>query len=117
LHHSRYADEKDSILAIDDRDLPFEYDTNHSRVKQYYGVDVSSQAVVAWAFSKTRDTNLLIEFYRELVRNCTALGVGISLELQAEMHLNSQFKDSLLANGNMFKRVHIIPNNARGKYM
>jgi len=113
-HHSmkqpKYAG---SILSIDDRQPPFKYDKNN-RLWCYMGIDLASGAFTAWVFGKSKE-GIIIDFYRELVRNYHMWGFNLPAELEAEMSLNSSFVNTFLRPGNMFEHVHIEANNARAK--
>ncbi|WP_329804886.1 hypothetical protein [Flavobacterium facile] len=105
-----------SIISIDDRQPPFVYNTKNDRVWFYLGVDIASQAVTTVVFGKTKE-GIIVDFYRQMVRNYTELGFCLPYELECESSLNSSFKDTLLRPGNMFQEVKIEANNARGKYI
>lgn len=102
-----------SIISIDDRQPPFEYAKN-SRVWFYNGIDLGSEAFVCWVYGKTKE-GIILDFYRQLVRNYAQWGLNLPAELEAELSLNASFKDTFLKEGNMFQYVRIEPNKARGK--
>lgn len=102
-----------SIISIDDRQPPFEY-VKGSRVWFYNGIDLASECFTAFVYGKTKE-GLILDFYRQLVRNYTEWGFNLPNELEAEMSLNSQFLNSFLKPGYMFPEVRIEANNARGK--
>lgn len=102
-----------SIISIDDRQPPFEYAEN-TRMWFYNGIDLGSECIIAFVWGKSKD-GLIIDFYRELVRNCAEWGVSVPYELECESSLNSSYKETLLKPGNMFQAVHIIPNMAHAK--
>jgi hypothetical protein len=58
---------------------------------------------------------MLLDFYREVARNCAEWGVPVPAQLECESHLNSSIKDTLLQEGNMFECVDIYPNSAHSK--
>jgi hypothetical protein len=105
-----------SIISIDDRQPPFVYNTKNDRVWFYLGVDIASQAITTFVFGKTKE-GIILDFYRQMVRNYTEWGFCLPYELECESSLNSSFKDSLLRPGAMFQEVKIEANNARGKYI
>lgn len=104
-----------SLLSIDDRVPPFEYEKG-KRLVCYLGVDVASEFIVASVFGKNKE-GIIIDFYKELVRNHHEFGVQMPYELECESSLNSSFKNTFLSDGAMFQKVRIEANNARGKYV
>lgn len=110
LLHPEYAG---SILSVDDRQPPFEYAPGR-RIWFYMGIDLGSEAYVAWVYGKTKE-GIIVEFYRQLVRNYHQWGIPLPYELECELSLNSSLKDSILTPGRLFQQVRMEPNNARGK--
>ena len=102
-----------SKLSIDDRQPPFEY-AKGARVWFYMGIDLCSHAWTCWVHGKTKE-ELLLNFYRQMVRNYCEWGLKLPYELECEMSLNSQYLKTLLADGAMFAKVQCEANNARGK--
>ncbi len=102
-----------SLISIDDRQPPFEYEKG-KRMWWYIGIDVASEAIVAWAYGKTKE-ELIKNFYRNLAENCEKWGVRLPAEVECESHLNSSFTDSFLRDGAMFEKVTMYRNNARSK--
>lgn len=102
-----------SLISIDDRQPPFYYDNVH-RVWFYMGIDLHSEAWICHVWGKSKE-GLILEFYRQLVRNCHEWGVNVPLGLECESSLNSSFKNTFLKPGTMFDDVRIEANNARGK--
>lgn len=102
-----------SLVSVDDRQPPFEY-IKGERPWLYMGIDDGSQCYIAWVYGKSKE-GILLDFYRQMVRNCYEWGISIPLELEAESSLNSSYQDTLLKPGNMFKYVRIEANNARAK--
>lgn len=114
-HHSlAQVQEAGIMVSIDDRQPPFHYEGN-KRLWAYMGIDLGAEVWTSWVFGKDKDENLMLEFYRQMVRNYTEWGFNLPLELECESHLNSLFRDNLLQNGAMFDRVRMEANNARGK--
>lgn len=105
-----------SIISIDDRQPPFVYNTKGDRAWFYLGVDIASRAITTIVWGKTKE-GIIVEFYRQMVRNYTQWGFCLPYELECESSLNSSFKDNLLRPGAMFQEVKIEANNARGKYI
>lgn len=104
-----------AVLSIDDRQPPFEYAAG-SRLWLYNAVDVASEVITVTVFGKNKE-GMIMEFYRQALRNYTEMGVRLPYQLEAEMSLNSMLKDTILRPGVMFDVVHLIPNNARTKYI
>lgn len=102
-----------SIISIDDRQPPFEY-AKGKRAWFYNGIDLASEAFTCWVYGKSKD-GIIVDFYRQLVRNYTEWGFKLPYELEAESSLNSSFQNSFLRPGAMFREVRIEANNARGK--
>jgi hypothetical protein len=102
-----------SLLSIDDRNPPFEYEKG-KRMWFYNGIDLASEAFTCFVWGKTKE-ELIINFYRQLVRNYHEWGFNLPDGLECESSLNSSFKDTFLREGSMFQDVRIIPNKARSK--
>lgn len=102
-----------SLLSIDDRQPPFEYAPGE-RLWFYCGVDTGSEAFTTWVYGDGKK-EIIIDFYRQMVRNYTAWGLQLPYELECESSLNASYKDTLLQPGAMFQKVRIEANNARGK--
>lgn len=106
--------EAGTVLSIDDRQPPFMYDKNRNRAWFYMGIDLGSEAWTCWVWGKSKE-GIIIEFYRQMVRNYTEWGFNLPLGLECESSLNSSFKDTFLRNGMMFDNVNIYANRARSK--
>lgn len=102
-----------SIISIDDRQPPFEYGKG-KRAWFYNAIDLGSEAFTCWVHGKSKD-GIILDFYRQLVRNYTTWGLNMPAELECESSLNSSFKKTFLREGAMFEYVRIEANNARGK--
>lgn len=102
-----------SMISIDDRQPPFWYEKG-TRMWWYLGIDLASECITAWAYGKTKE-ELIINFYRQLVRNYAQWGVNLPDALECESSLNSSFKNTFLRDGSMFNNVQIHPNSARSK--
>lgn len=102
-----------SIISIDDRQPPFTYG-NNQRVWFYNGIDLASECFTCFVAGKTKE-GIILDFYRDMVRRYHGYGVNIPHEVEAEMSLNSNLLGTLLREGNMFSKVRIEANNARGK--
>jgi hypothetical protein len=102
-----------SIISVDDRQPAFEYEKGR-RIWFYNGIDLGSEAFTCWVWGKTKE-GIILDFYRQMVRNYAQWGFNLPAELEAEASLNSSFRDTLLQEGNMFQYVRIEPNKARAK--
>jgi hypothetical protein len=102
-----------SLISIDDRQPVFEYEKG-KRLWFYNGIDLGSEAFTCWVYGKTKE-GIILDFYRQMVRNYAQWGLSLPAELEGELSLNSSFKDTFLQEGNMFRYVRIEANNARGK--
>lgn len=114
-HDMDLPTEASSLISIDDRQPPFWYEKG-KRMWFYLGLDVASQAFTTVVYGKSKD-GLIVDFYRQMVRNYVGWGLNLPFELECESSLNSSFKNTLLRNGAMFQNVRIEANNARGKYI
>ncbi len=110
MNQPKYAG---SIISIDDRQPPFEY-AKGKRMWFYNAIDLGSEAFTTWVYGQTKE-GIIIDFYRQLVRNYTGWGLNLPAELEGEMSLNSSFLKTFLQEGSMFQFIHIEANNARGK--
>ncbi|WP_394771876.1 hypothetical protein, partial [Mucilaginibacter sp.] len=85
-HHSldkpKYAG---SIISIDDRQPPFKM-ADGKRVWFYNGIDLGSEAFTCWVHGSTKE-GIILEFYRQLVRNYAQWGFSLPAELEAEASL------------------------------
>lgn len=102
-----------SIISIDDRQPVFEY-APQTRMWFYNGIDLGSEAFTCWVYGKSKE-GIILEFYRQMVRNYHDWGIPLPAELEGELSLNSSFMSTFLQEGNMFQYVRIEANNARGK--
>lgn len=102
-----------SIISIDDRQPPFEY-AKGKRMWFYNAINLGSEAFTTWVYGQTKE-GIIIDFYRQMVRNYTGWGLNLPAELEGEMSLNSSFLNTFLQEGSMFQYIHIEANNARGK--
>ena len=102
-----------SIISIDDRQPPFEYAPG-KRMWFYLGIDLGSECFTVGVNGETKE-GIIIDFYRQMLRNYHEWDIPLPLELEAEMSLNSSFVNTFLQNGAMFQHTRIEANNARGK--
>ena len=110
LEQPKYAG---SIISVDDRQPPFEY-SKGNRMWFYNAIDLGSEAFTCWVYGKTKE-GIILDFYRQLVRNYHEWGLNLPAEIECESSLNSSFKNTFLKEGSMFQYVRIEANNARGK--
>lgn len=102
-----------SILSVDDRNPPFLL-PDGKRVWFYNAIDLHSEVWTCWVHGKSKE-GIIIDFYRQLIRNYAEWGLGMPLELECESALNSTLRMGLLQDGALFERVRIEANNATGK--
>lgn len=112
-HSLKQAAFAGSLISIDDRQPPFEYEKG-KRMWFYNAIDTGSEAFTCWVYGKTKE-GIILDFYRQLVRNYHEWGLNLPDGLECESSLNSSFKDTFLKEGVMFQDVRIEANNARGK--
>lgn len=103
-----------SIISVDDRQPVFTYDERGSRPWFYNAIDLGSEAFTCWVWGKDKK-GIILDFYRQMVRNYADWNLALPAELEGEMNLNASFRDTFLKEGNMFQYVRIEANNARGK--
>lgn len=102
-----------SIISIDDRQPPFYY-SKRDRMWFYMGIDLASEAWMCWVWGATKE-ELILNFYRQLLRNCHEWGINPPLEVECESSLNSPLQNGILKPGAIFSHVRIEANNARAK--
>lgn len=102
-----------SLISIDDRQPPFEY-AKGKRMWFYNAIDLASEAFTVAVYGKDKE-GIILDFYRQMVRNYHYWGLNLPLELECESSLNSSFANTFLRDGVMFDKVRIEANNARGK--
>lgn len=110
LLHTEYAS---TTISVDDRQPPFK-NLKGERIWFYNGIDLGSEAFTVWVHGESKE-GIILEFYRQMVRNYSQWGLQLPLELEGEMSLNSSYMNSFLQPGAMFQNVRIEANNARGK--
>lgn len=104
-----------SIISVDDRNPPFWY-AKGKRIWFYCAYDVGAQVFTAWVYGKTKE-GIILDFYREILRNYTEWGIPLPAEIECESSLNSTFRNTMLSDGGMFQYVRMEANKARGKYI
>lgn len=110
LDHPKYAGE---IISVDDRQPPFEYKKG-ARMWFYLGVDLGSEAITTWVYGTSKE-GIILDFYRQMVRNYAEWGLPLPAEIECESNLNASYREGFLQEGNMFNRVRIEANSARSK--
>ena len=110
MEHTEFAG---SILSVDDRQPPFWY-AKGKRIWFYCGVDLGSEAITTWVYGKSKE-GIIVDFYRQMVRNYAEWGMCLPAEIECESSLNSSFRETLLSEGAMFQHVRMEANKARGK--
>ncbi len=103
-----------SMISIDDRQPPFHYNNNRDRMWWYIGIDLASEAIVAWAYGKSKK-ELILNFYKNMVANHNNWGFELPAEVECESSLNSSFTNTFLQDGAMFEHVTMFRNIARSK--
>lgn len=104
-----------SIISVDDRNPPFWY-AKGKRVWFYCAYDVGAQCFTAWVYGKTKE-GIIVDFYRNIVRNYTAWGIPLPAEIECESSLNATYRNNMLSEGGMFQYVRMEANKARAKYI
>lgn len=110
MEHTEFAG---AIISVDDRQPPFWY-AKGKRIWFYCGVDLGSEAITTWVYGKSKE-GIIVDFYRQMVRNYAEWGVCLPNEIECESSLNSSFRETLLSEGAMFQEVRMEANKARGK--
>jgi hypothetical protein len=113
-HSLAQAKQSGSIISVDDRQPPFIYNKQKDRVWFYNSIDLGSECFTCWVYGKSKE-GIILEFYRQMVRNYAEWGLNLPAELEGELNLNASYKDTFLKEGVMFQYVHIEANNARAK--
>lgn len=102
-----------SIISVDDRQPPFEYEKG-KRMWFYNGIDLASECFTTFVYGKSKE-GIILEFYRQMLRNYHAWGFAIPAELEGEISLNHHYQDTFLKDGVMFENVNLYANSARSK--
>ena len=106
-----------SKVSLDDRDLPRKVGDTKMRPKAYYAYDVLSQCVIGYAHSRMKTQELVVECFRSMFRLIDRMGWGCPVQLEVENHLMSQWRDSFLKAGEVFRLVRFCaPQNSQEKY-
>ncbi len=102
-----------SIISVDDRQPPFEY-AKGKRMWFYNGIDLASECFTTFVYGKSKE-GIILDFYRQMVRNYHAWGFNIPAEIEGEISLNHHYQKSFLKDGVMFEKVNLHANSARSK--
>lgn len=110
LEHPKFAG---SIISVDDRQPPFEYKKG-TRMWFYLGIDLGSEAITTWVYGTSKE-GIILDFYRQMVRNYAEWGLPLPDEIECESNLSAAYREGFLKSGNMFQNVRIEANSARSK--
>lgn len=102
-----------SLISVDDRQPPFK-NLAGDRIWFYLAIDLGSEAITTWVYGDSKE-GLILEFYRQMVRNYSEWGLQLPNEIECESSLNSSYADTFLSPGAMFPKVRIEANKARSK--
>lgn len=113
-HHGEFALSK---VSFDDRDLPRKLKDTRIRPKAYYAYDVTSGCCIGYAYNRVKNSDLVVDMFRNMFRLLDRHGWGCPAEVEVENHLMSQWRDSFLRAGVMFPFVRFCaPMNSKEKY-
>ena len=102
-----------SLLSLDDSDSQATL-TDGKHPKRYIAYDRKAGAVVGWAVSRDKNSDLFFDMLYNMFRNLHAWNLGMPMEIQVEHHLVSQHKEKL---EKLFPYVTFAnPGVAREKY-
>jgi len=115
-HHNRkHGEYAFSKITLDDRDLPRKM-PDGNRAKAYYAYDVVSQAIVGYAHSRLKRTDLFLDCLRNMFRTIDRRRWNCPAEAEVEHHLVDEFSDSLMRAGAVFSHVRFCnPGNSQEK--
>jgi hypothetical protein len=106
-----------SKVTFDDRDLPRKLKDTKARPKAYYAYDVTSQCCIGYAYNRSKNIDLVVEMFRNMLRLLDRNGWGCPAEVEVENHLMSQWKDNFLRAGVVFPFVRFCaPENSQEKH-
>ena len=80
----------------------------------YLGIDLGSEAITTWVYGTSKE-GIILDFYRQMVRNYAEWGLPLPDEIECESNLNAAYREGFLKSGNMFQNVRIEANSARSK--
>ena len=58
----------------------------------YLGVDLGSEAIVTWVYGTSKE-GIILDFYRQMVRNYAMWGLPLPAEIECESNLNADYRD------------------------
>ncbi|OQY03219.1 MAG: hypothetical protein B6I20_05430 [Bacteroidetes bacterium 4572_117] len=118
-HHRRIPDFSLSKISFDDRDLvrKMKDAKGHTmRAKAYYVYDVTSGALIGYAHSKNKDSDLFISCLRNMFTFLHKNNIGMPMEAEVEHHLVNQYQDDMMKAGVVFPFVRFCnPGNSQEK--
>lgn len=115
--HRHNAEFSLSKVSFDDRDLPRKLKDTKLRPKAYYAYDVATGCVIGYAYNRYKNTDLVVECFRQMFRLLDKHGWGTPAQVEVENHLMSQWEDNLLKANVVFPFVRFCaPQNSQEKY-
>ncbi|MBD5278950.1 MAG: hypothetical protein HDS35_00180 [Bacteroides sp.] len=115
--HRRHGQFSLSKVSFDDRDLPRKLKDTKQRPKAYYAYDVTSGCCIGYAYSRSKNVDLVVEMFRNMFRLLDRNGWGCPAEVEVENHLMSQWRGSFLKEGEVFPFVRFCaPQNSQEKH-
>ncbi len=113
-HHGEFSLSK---VSFDDRDLPRKLKDTRLRPKAYYAYDVTSGCCIGYAYNRSKNADLVVEMFRNMFRLLDRNGWGCPAEVEVENHLMSQWRESFLKAGKVFRYVRFCaPMNSQEKH-
>ncbi len=94
-----------SRITLDDRDISHLM-PDGSRAKCYYAFDWTSQALIGYSHSQSKDKDLFISCIRNMFQFLEQHDLGTPLEIEVEHHLVNTFADGIAKAGVLFPHVH-----------
>lgn len=86
-------------------------------LKGYFAYDVASGAMIGWAFSGEKDSDLFVACVRQMYRNLLAWGFGQPYQAQVENFIVSGYKETMMKSGHLFPIVTFAgAENSQEKY-
>jgi hypothetical protein len=112
-HNAEFALSK---VTIDDRDLPRKLKDTRIRPKAYYAYDMASMCCIGFAYNRKKNTELVVDMFRNMFRLLDRHGWGCPAEIEVEHHLLEQYAGGFLKAGEVFPYVHFCaPTNSQEK--
>lgn len=86
-------------------------------LKAYLCYDVASSAIIGWAFSGEKNSDLFERCVQSMYRNLLSWGLGQPYEAQVENHIVSGYKEGMMRSGCLFPKVTFAgAENSQEKY-